>query len=171
MGAPRRLAARLLETLVRLAPAESRDWAMAMLRELDFIEGEWDSFFWAMGSAAVILRHAATAPWAWLKRQTKEGIGMNNSGKKVVGVSIGVFSALMLAGCAMATLRIAGILFPRLELENSGWFDWLGVLAIPETIFIVATVLLWRKRGPIAAGILATVLVMALHVAVHFAIR
>ena len=88
-----------------------------------------------------------------------------------MGVSIGVFSALMLAGCAMATLRIAGILFPRLELENSGWFDWLGVLAIPETIFIVATVLLWRKRGPIAAGILATVLVTALHIAVHFAIR
>ena len=96
---------------------------------------------------------------------------MNNTGKKVVGVSIGVFSALMLAGCAMATLRIAGILFPGLELEHSEWFDWLGVLAIPETIFIVATVLLWRKRGPVAAGILATVLVMALHIAVHFAIR
>jgi len=48
MGTPRRLAARLLEALVHLAPAECRDWAMAMLRELDFIEGEWASFFWAM---------------------------------------------------------------------------------------------------------------------------
>jgi hypothetical protein len=40
MGAPRTLAARLLRAVVRLAPAESRDWAAAMLRELDFIEGD-----------------------------------------------------------------------------------------------------------------------------------
>ena len=171
MGAPRRLAARLLEALVRLAPAESRDWALAMLRELDFIEGEWASFFWAMGRATAILRHAALAPWAWLKRQGKVGMRMNHTGKKIMGVSIGVFSALMLAGCAMATLRIAGILFPGLYREHSGWLDWLGVLAIPEAIFILATVLLWRKRGPVAAGILATGLVMALHIAVHLAMR
>ena len=171
MGTPRRLAARLLEALVHLAPAGSRDWALAMLGELNFIEGEWASFFWAMGGATAILGHAALAPWAWLKRQAKEGIGMNNTGKKIMGVSIGVFSALMLAGCLMATLRIAGILFPGLYREHSGWFDWLAVLAIPEAIFIFATVLLWRKRGPVAAGLLATGLVMALHIAVHLAMR
>jgi hypothetical protein len=171
MGTPRRLAARLLEALVHLAPAGSRDWALAMLGELNFIEGEWASFFWAMGGATAILGHAALAPWAWLKRQAKEGIGMINTGKKIMGVSIGVFSALMLAGCLMATLRIAGILFPGLYREHSGWFDWLAVLAIPEAIFIFATVLLWRKRGPVAAGLLATGLVMALHIGVHLAMR
>lgn len=170
MGKPRRLAARLLGAMVRLAPAESRDWALAMLRELDFIEGEWASFFWALGSAAVILRHAALAPWAWLKRQTKEGMRMNNTGKKIMGVSIGVLSALALAGCAMAGLRLASILLPGLNLEH-GWSYWVGVMIIPETIFIVATILLWRRRGPVAAGILAIGLMMALHIAVHMALR
>jgi hypothetical protein len=42
---------------------------------------------------------------------------------------------------------------------------------IPEAIFAVATVLLWRKRGPVAAGILATALIMGLHVAVHAAMH
>jgi hypothetical protein len=171
MGTPRRLAARLLGTLVRLAPSGSRDWALAMLGELDFIEGEWASFFWAMGGATAILGHAALALWAWLKRQAKEGIGMNNTRKKVMGVSIGALTALMLAGCLMATVRIAGILFPGLYREHPGWLDWLGVLAIPEAIFIVATVLLWRKRGPVAAGILAAGLVLALHIGVHLATR
>ena len=96
---------------------------------------------------------------------------MNNTGKKVMGVSIGVLSALALAGCAMAGVRLASILFPGLDLEHSHWFYWLGVLAIPEAIFIVATVLLWRKRGPIAAGVLAIGLMMALHIAVHMALR
>ena len=171
MGTRRRLAARLLEALVHLAPAGRRDWALAMLGELNFIEGEWASFFWAMRGATAILGHAALAPWAWLKRQAKEGTGMNNTGKKIMGVSIGVFSALMLAGCLMATLRIAGILFPGLYQEHPGWLDWLAVLAIPEAIYIFATVLLWRKRGPVAAGLLATGLVMALHIGVHLAMR
>ena len=96
---------------------------------------------------------------------------MINTEKKIMGVSIGVLTALMLAGCLMATLRIAGILFPGLYREQSGWLDWLALLAIPEAIFIFATVLVWRKRGPVAAGILATALVMALHIGVHFATR
>ena len=171
MGTPRRVAARLLEALLRLAPAGSRDWALAMLGELDFIEGEWASLLWAMGGATAILGHAALATLARLKRQAKEGIGMNNTGKKIMGVSIGVLTALMLAGCLMATLRIAGILFPGLYGEHPGWLDWLAVLVIPEATFICATVLLWRKRGPVAAGILATGLVMALHIAVHLAMR
>jgi hypothetical protein len=37
MGAPRNLAGALLRAVLRLAPAGSRDWALAMLRELDFI--------------------------------------------------------------------------------------------------------------------------------------
>jgi hypothetical protein len=45
------------------------------------------------------------------------------------------------------------------------------VLAIPEAVFVIATVMLWRKKGPVAAGILATGLVMALHVAVHFTLH
>jgi len=171
MGAPRRLAARLLGAAVRLAPGASSDWAEAMLRELDFIEGEWEALFWALGSMTVILRHAASEWRSWLKGKTKEEERMNNTGKKALGVGLGMVSALAMVGCAFAVLRIASILFPGLGWEHSRWAYWMAVLAIPEAIFVVATVLLWRKKGPVAAGILATGLVMALHVAVHFTLH
>lgn len=169
MGAPRKLAAALLRGVLRLAPLESRDWALAMLRELDFIKGEWAALFWALGSAAAILRHAASAWREWLKRKTKEEAGMSSTGKKVLGVGLGMLSALALVGCALAGLRIISILFPG--LEHSPWAYWLAMLAIPETIFVAATVMLWRKRGPVAAGILAMVLVVAMHVAVHLTLH
>ncbi len=171
MGAPRTLAARLLRAVVRLVPEESRDWAIAMLRELDFIEGDWVAFFWALGSTTAILRHAASVWRAWLKHNTKEEAGMNNTGKKALGVGLGILSALALVGCLFAGLRIISILFPGLGLEHSSWAYWLAVMAIPEAIFVVATVLLWRKKGPVAAGILATGLAMALHIGVHLALR
>ena len=171
MGAPRTLAASLLRAVARLAPDESRDWANAMLRELDFIDGDWAALFWALGSTAAILRHAASLWRLWLKGKTKEEARMNSTGKKALGVGLGMLSALMLVGCAFAVLRILSLLFPGLGLDHSGWAYWLAVLAIPETIFVGATVLLWRRKGPIAAGILATGLVMGLHVAVHFAMR
>ena len=169
MGAPRTLAAKLLRAVVRLAPAESRDWAAAMLRELDFIEGDLAALLWALGSAAAILRHAASVWRAWLQRKSEKETRMNKTGKKVLGIGLGMLSALALVGCAFASLRILGILFPG--LEHSSWAYWLAVMAIPEAIFVAATVMLWRKKGPIAAGILAMGLVMALHVAVHFTLH
>jgi hypothetical protein len=139
-----------------------------MLRELDFIEGEWAALFWAIGSTTAILRHAAAVWRAWLNGTTKEG-RMNSKGKKALAVGLGMLSALALVGCAFAVLRIAGVIFPG--LEHSPWAYWLAVMAIPEAIFAAATVMLWRRKGPVAAGILATALVMALHVAVHFTLH
>jgi uncharacterized membrane protein len=171
MGAPRTLAAKLLRAVVRLVPVETRDWAVAMLRELDFIEGDWAAFFWALGSTTAIVRHAANVWRGWLKQKMNKEAGMNNTGKKALGVGLGMLSALALVGCLFAGLRIIGILFPGLGLEHSGWAYWLAVMAIPEAIFVIATVMLWRRKGPLAAGILATGLAMALHVCVHFAMR
>jgi hypothetical protein len=152
MGTPRNLAARLLREVLRLAPDESRDWALAMLRELDFIEGDWAALSWALGSAAAILRHEASGWQARLRRQTDKGAGMNNTGKKAIALGLGVLSALALVGCAFAVLRIIGILIPGLEHSPRAY--WLAVLAIPE-----------------AAGIMATGLVMALHVAVQLTLH
>jgi len=166
---PRQLAAFLLRVALRLAPRQSRAWAAAMLRELDFIDGEWTALLWALGSTVAILRHSAGVAWAWLKGKSKEEIGMKNAGKKALGVTLGIVSALMLVGCAFAVLRIIGLLFP--SLDHSPWAYWIAVLALPEAAFVAATILLWRKRGPIAAGILATGLVMALHIGVHLAMR
>ena len=170
MGAPRQLAAMLLRAVLRLAPEESREWATAMLRELDFIEGDWAALFWAFGSVTAILRHAASVFRMSLKRQTKEA-EMNSTGRKALGVGLGALYALMLVGCAFAGLRLTAILFPGLGLDHAPWTFWLAVGVVPETILVTATVLLWRKRGPLAAGILATSLVVGLHLAVHLAMR
>lgn len=169
MGVRRRLAARLLKASIRIAPAATREWAEAMLRELDFVESDWAALMWALGSTTVILRNAAAAWREWLQGKTKEEAGMNNTGKKALGVGMGIFAALGLVGCAFATLRIISLVFPA--LEHSSWAYWLAVLIVPEAIFVGATIALWRKRGPVAAGILATGLIMALHVAVHFSMR
>jgi hypothetical protein len=154
--------------LLRLAPEESRDWAQATLRELDFIENDWAALFWALGSAAAILRHAASAWRGWFKSTTKEG-KMTTTGKRAIAVGLGVLSALALVGCALAGLRVISILFPG--LEHWPWAYWLAILAVPETIFVAATVMLWRKKGPVAAGILAMVLVVAMHVTVHLTLN
>jgi len=169
MGAPRRLAAALLRNAIRVAPEASREWAAAMLRELDFVEGDWAALMWALGSATVILRHAAIAWREWFKGAKKEEVGMNNTGRKALGVGLGMLSALALVGCTFAMLRIISLVFPG--LEHSPWAYWLAVMVVPEAIFVGATIALWRKRGPVAAGVLATGLMMALHVAVHFSMR
>jgi uncharacterized membrane-anchored protein len=78
-----------------------------------------------------------------VEEKIKKETGMNNTGKKVLGVGLGMLSALALVGCAFAVLRI-GTMFPG--LEHSPWAYWLAVLAIPEAIFVAATVMLWRKK-------------------------
>jgi hypothetical protein len=171
MGAPRRLAEKLLGAVLRLAPEESREWASAMLRELDFIQGDWAALFWALGSATAILRHAASVFQVWLKTRKHQEAGMNNTGRKALSIGLGAVSALALVGCAFAGLRLTAILFPGLGLDDAPWPFWLAVVILPETVLAVAIVVLWRKRGPIAAGILATALVVGLHLAVHLAMR
>jgi hypothetical protein len=77
MGAPRRFVGALLRAVLRLAPIESRDWALAMLRELDFIEGEWAALFWGLGSSMAILRHAASGWRGWFRSKSNQEAGMN----------------------------------------------------------------------------------------------
>jgi hypothetical protein len=172
MGAPRGLAAWLLKAVVRLAPSDSRDWAFAMLRELDFIEGDWAALFWALGSAAAILRHAASNWQKWIPRKkVREEERMNSTGKKALGVASGMVLALTVALSAFGLLRLVAVLLPGVGLEHMHWTHWLGAIVIPEIIFLVSAILLWRRRTPVAAGILLTAVGIGVHVAVHLAMR
>ncbi len=45
----RRLAERALETVVRRTSPEVREWAQAILREMEFIERDWEAVSWALG--------------------------------------------------------------------------------------------------------------------------
>jgi hypothetical protein len=57
MSTVRRFASKVLRVVIRHASDESRDWANAMLRELDFIESDWAALLWALGSTTAISRH------------------------------------------------------------------------------------------------------------------
>jgi|HubBroStandDraft_1064217.scaffolds.fasta_scaffold216893_2 hypothetical protein len=170
MGAPRSWAAALLRAIVRLVPDESRDWASAMLAELEFIEGDWAALFWALGSATAILRHAVCSWRNWIsRRKASKEERMNPTGKKAIGFASGMLLALMVALSMFGLLRIVAILFPGLGIEHLHWTHFLGAIVIPEIIFVVSAILLWRKRTPLAAGILLTGIGIAIHVAVHLA--
>lgn len=168
MSPTRKLASRLLRVVLRYTPAESRDWVNAMLREMDFIERDWAALFWALGSTAAIFRHAGRGLIAWFNnhwgRQDKR---MNNIGKKTFGIGSGIVIAGALVLCAFGLLRLAAYLFPGLGLDHMEWTHWLTVIVIPEAIFIVATVALWRKKGPVAVGILLSAIMLAMHVVIH----
>lgn len=168
MGAPRKLAQSLLRLALRLSPDSSREWAGAMLRELDFIDGEWAALWWAVGSVTAVLRHAGRNWQQWLLQfKTNEEGRVNSTGKKAIGVVSGAVSALALAGCAFALLRIVDWMFPGLSIARTEWTHWLTMIVIPEIIFIGAGILLWRKRGPIAAGILLVACAIGVHVLAH----
>jgi len=172
MGAPRRFAAALLGAVLRLAPPITREWASAMLHELDFIPGEWAGLLWAVGSLAAIARHAGRSWMYWMiHHRPNQEKPMNPKTKKAVGVASGAISAIMLAGCAFALLRIVDLLFPSLNIAKTEWTHWLAAIFLPEAVFLVAAIALWRKRGPVAAGILLTAIAIGLHFVIHVAMH
>jgi hypothetical protein len=171
-GRVRTLARGLLGFVIRRAPRISGEWAEAMLRELDYIPGEWESLFWALGSAAAVLRQSTRALGAWLlKRPAPEEKSMNSTTRKTLGVLTGMGLALALALAAFGLLFLTAVLFPSLHLDRIEWTHVLFIIVLPEIIFIAAAIRLWRTRFPVAAGILVTAVVLATHVLVHFAHR
>jgi hypothetical protein len=58
---PRRIATALLQSAISIAPKEALDWGHAMLGELCHVEGNWSAFFWSLGSAGVLAKHALVA--------------------------------------------------------------------------------------------------------------
>jgi hypothetical protein len=58
-------------------------------------------------------------------------------------------------------------LFPGLGLDHLEWTHWLTVIVIPEVVFIIAAVALWRKKGPLAVGILLSAVMLAMHFVIH----
>jgi hypothetical protein len=160
----------LLGAAARLSPPHARDWAEAMLRELDFVSGDWSALWWALGGVGAIF-HQAGRSWGqkiFERRRRVEG-PMDAKGKKAVGVVSGAIAAILVVLCAFGLLRLTDILFPALGIAGTEWTHWLSVIVIPEAMFIAAVIVLWRKRGPIAVGILVIAVALGLHVALHAA--
>jgi hypothetical protein len=54
----RQAATGVLESSIRIAPPDTREWGQAMRGELAYIEGSWAAVMWALGGASVMVRHA-----------------------------------------------------------------------------------------------------------------
>lgn len=167
MGAPRKIARKLLEMVLRHCRAESSEWAEAMLSELDFIENDWAALWWALGSVTAVCRHSAGC--MWFRRQ--KGEKMNDLGKKTVGLLSGMGIAFAVLLIAFGLLIGTSVIAPSLRIDRLEWTHIVAMIVIPDAIFVTGAILLWRKRTPMAAGMLLTGVLMAVHVFVHFAHR
>ncbi len=167
------MASKLLDAAVRHLPPDSRCWGNAMLRELDFVESDWAAVFWALGSLTAIFKHSVPrGVRAWLAKQAaREGDRTpKDMARKAAGLASGVvISAGVLAACLFGLSRLSSVLFPEWQLSQRAWAQWLALLGIPETIFLVTAVVLWRRRRTVAAGILLGAVTLITHVIVHIA--
>jgi hypothetical protein len=170
MSPTRRLALRLLRVVVRNASSDSRDWANAMLRELDFIESDWAALFWALGSTTAIFRHSVPRELrTWFGRHSnqEEGVILKHIRKNAAGTASGVVIAVGVLVSAFGLVRLSFLLFPGLGLEQVQWAELLAVIVIPEMIFILGAVALWRKRRSMAVGFVVSAVTLVAHVMVH----
>lgn len=168
MSLIRGFASGLLRTATRYSPAETRDWASAMLRELDSIESDWAALLWATGGMSVAFRSVGRALKGSLgtciqeKGQLKKGIA-----KQVAGAVSGILIAAVLAICAYGLYRFFVHSFPSIEMGRVPWVAWLTVIAVPEMTFIAFVVGQWRRNRSMAVGIMLSGTVLAVHFAIH----
>ena len=151
----------LLEMVLRCAPRHCEQWASAMLSELDFIEGDWAALFWALGSAATIVRYCGLE-LARIGFRRREEADM----KDVAWVFAGVLASLVLIVCAMGVFHLAEYFFPPMK-QSIPWPTWLVVFLLPETLFVIGAVRFWRKRRPMAVGVLLAAAIFATHFVMH----
>lgn len=94
---------------------------------------------------------------------------MDNMGKKAAWAVLGIVVACVLTLCAFGVLLLSFHFIPSLSVGQVPWLAWLVVIALPETIFVIAAVRLWQKRKPMAIGILLSAVVLATHFIMHIA--
>lgn len=171
MSAPRKMAASLLGVVVRHSSCDSQDWASAMLGELEFIESDWAALFWALGSTSAILRLSVLRGLrAWFGKRSNqvEGLMSKHIRRNAAGTLSGVAIAVGVLVSGFGLVRLLFVLFPASDLQVQ-WAELLGVIVVPETIFIVAALALWRKRRSMAVGIVMSAVTLVAHVVLHLA--
>jgi hypothetical protein len=136
-----------------------------MLRELDFIECDWAALFWALGSVAAIFRHCGRE-LVRVGFRGQEEAGMKETVKNVGWVFAGVLASVLLIVCAMGLFHLAEYFFPPMK-QSIPWPTWLVVFFLPETLFVIGTVWFWRKRRPMAVGVLLAAAIFATHFVMH----
>ncbi len=170
--APRALAHWLLRQVAQHAPEASREWAAAMQGELKFIEGDWAALAWALGSVAAVIRHAGRG---WLSKQADKleqwrEQAMEQIGKKAGLLIAGAVAAVALSLTAFGLEYWAGTTFPQLGLLGK-LPHILMVVVIPGILSVSCAIWLWRRKRPVALGILLSTAIMVAHIVVFFAMH
>jgi hypothetical protein len=148
MMSPRTLAEGLLSALRRRASSETESWATAMLRELDYIDGDWSALWWALGGAAALWRADAS------------------SIKRMGATTVGVVSGAMIAAAIMAICLAMLVSLPRMswpQLAHSSVFERALVLVGLEMVCLIVAVALRRRRRSFATGALVAGTTLFLH--------
>jgi len=169
MSPLRRIAVRLLTAMVRHSSPESRSWAEAMLREMDFVQSDWPALRWALGGATVLCKHALSQRInANLLRVFNDARSLKRIAKRTPAV---------LAGVAVAGVVLSVCVLLLSSLTRASWFepslrklaDRMLVVIVPEAVYIAGAAALWQRRRPVAAGMLAAGAILMTHAIVHFA--
>jgi hypothetical protein len=174
MSAIRSLASRLLRAVARHSSSDSQDWASAMLGELDFIESDCAALFWALGATTAIFRHFVPRSLrAYFGKHSKqeEWAALKHIRKNAAGTVSGVVLAFGVLVCAFGLVRLSFLFFPGSNLERLEWVEVLAVIVVPEMIFILGALALWRKRTSMAVGFVVSALALVAHVVVHLTTR
>jgi hypothetical protein len=120
----RSLALRTLKAVARRTRPEVRDWGLAMLREMDFIENDWAALFWALGGVKSLV-----------SRQTGSDIMRV---QRINRISVGAL--ILLAVVALFTV-ISGYFGPRQVDEGAAAhiFQLSVVALLPMGLLFLAT--------------------------------
>ena len=171
MSIARRFASALLGVVTRRLSPESRGWGQAMLRELDFVESDWAAFAWALGSTVALCRYSGPRQ---IRRQLEKQFGrgkestLKTIGQKAAGLLTGVLIAgAFLAVCVIGLVRFHPSLFAGPFSAQAILIEWLILLVIPETAFVIGAISLWQKRRSTAAGLLLAGMILISHVIIH----
>jgi hypothetical protein len=111
----RRLALKVLNTAARHAAPGTRDWVIAMSREMDFIENDWAALWWALGSTRVFFKpqYVPLTDLSGVPRAAQcltKTVRRRNLVGGVVALTEAVFFGYFFFGVSTSMLRIASAL-------------------------------------------------------------
>jgi hypothetical protein len=168
MSLIRKAASRWLSLMTRYLPASGQEWASAVLREADFVEGDWPALLWALGSTLALCRYSIALKLRALNKTCREQLSAKCMARSMFP---------MLAGAAAAVIFLSACVAIFAGLLHASWFDpvqqkladRLLIVVIPETAYLAGAAALWRRKKTVAVGILGAGMLLMAHAVMHFA--
>jgi len=168
MSLIRKAASRWLSFVSGYLPSSSREWANAMLREADFVEGDWRALLWTLGSTAALWRYSIALELRALNKNFCEQLSAKRMARGMFSMLCGAgVAAIFLSVCVAA---LSGVLHaPWFDPAQQKLADRMLVVVIPETAYLASMLALWRRRRTFAVGILGAGVLLLAHAIAHFA--